>query len=243
MRRTSRLNDSGAPVRASRTATPTGEVSTRPSRSARARCSPWWVRALAIAVAAWAANSFRTSSSSSVNSSPPSLSLRKKSPTCAPRWRSGVPCRVRLRRCAATADPRGREDPAVRTARAQPGHHRGDQGGPPGRFDNVQDLFRTICMRTIERTGRFKRDYKRESKGRHRTSLDASLAPLVKALATDQPLAPRCHDHALSGEWADQITACRTRSPASTTRCCRASRCASCSPKTPARARPSWRGC
>ena len=58
-------------------------------------------------------------------------------------------------------------------------------------------------MRTIERTGRFKRDYKRESKGRHRTSLDASLAPLVKALATDQPLAPRCHDHALSGEWAD----------------------------------------
>ena len=40
-------------------------------------------------------------------------------------------------------------------------------------------------MRTIERTGRFKRDYKRESKGRHRTSLDASLAPLVKALATD----------------------------------------------------------
>ena len=47
-------------------------------------------------------------------------------------------------------------------------------------------------MRTIERTSQFKRDYKRESKGRYRTSLDASLAPLVKALATDQPLAPRC---------------------------------------------------
>ena len=58
-------------------------------------------------------------------------------------------------------------------------------------------------MRTIERTGQFKRDYNRASKGRHRTSLDASLAPLVEALATNQPLAPRCYDHALSGEWAD----------------------------------------
>ena len=27
--------------------------------------------------------------------------------------------------------------------------------------------------------------------------------PIVEALATDQPLAARCHNHALSGEWAD----------------------------------------
>ncbi len=58
-------------------------------------------------------------------------------------------------------------------------------------------------MRTIERTTQFKRDYKRESKGRHRASLDAGLASIVEALATDQRLAPRRHDHALSGEWAD----------------------------------------
>ena len=39
MRRASRLRETGRPFRASNTATPTGEVSTRASRSARARCS------------------------------------------------------------------------------------------------------------------------------------------------------------------------------------------------------------
>ena len=59
-------------------------------------------------------------------------------------------------------------------------------------------------MRTIERTSRFKRDYKRESRGRHRRYLDAILAPVVEALANDRRLEPRHHDHALSGEWGDQ---------------------------------------
>ena len=58
-------------------------------------------------------------------------------------------------------------------------------------------------MRTIERTGQFKRDYKREARGQHRASLDASLVPLLMALANDQPLEPRHHDHPLSGEWTD----------------------------------------
>lgn len=58
-------------------------------------------------------------------------------------------------------------------------------------------------MRTIERTTQFKRDYKRESRGRYRTSLDAELASVVEALARDQPLEPRHHDHTLSGEWSD----------------------------------------
>ena len=58
-------------------------------------------------------------------------------------------------------------------------------------------------MRTIERTTQFKRDYKREWKGRHRALLDAGLVPIVEALATDHPLAPRYHNHALSGEGAD----------------------------------------
>ena len=72
----SRLSDFRLPVLASKTATPTGEVSTKASRSARARCSARCVRALAIAVAACEANSTNTSSSSFVNSCPPSLSHR-----------------------------------------------------------------------------------------------------------------------------------------------------------------------
>ena len=58
-------------------------------------------------------------------------------------------------------------------------------------------------MRTIERTRRFKRDYRGESRGRHRTDLDERLAAVVHALANDLPLEARHHDHALSGPWAD----------------------------------------
>ncbi|MCY4628626.1 MAG: type II toxin-antitoxin system YafQ family toxin [Acidobacteria bacterium] len=58
-------------------------------------------------------------------------------------------------------------------------------------------------MRAIERTSQFKRDYKRESRGRHRASLDEGLTPVVEALAKDQPLHPRRRDHALSGPWSD----------------------------------------
>ena len=58
-------------------------------------------------------------------------------------------------------------------------------------------------MQTIERTRRFKRDYKRESRGRHRAYPDAILAAVVDTLANDRPLEPRHHDHALSGEWQD----------------------------------------
>ena len=58
-------------------------------------------------------------------------------------------------------------------------------------------------MRKIERTSQFRRDYKREARGRHRTSLDADLVPILVALAEDQPLEPRHHDHALSGDWRD----------------------------------------
>ena len=58
-------------------------------------------------------------------------------------------------------------------------------------------------MRTTERTTQFKRDYKRESRGRHRATLDAALAPVIEALASDQPLDARHRDHRLAGEWAD----------------------------------------
>ena len=58
-------------------------------------------------------------------------------------------------------------------------------------------------MRAIERTSRFKRDYRRESRSRHGPELDERLAAIVIALANDAPLDPRHHDHALSGPWSD----------------------------------------
>ncbi|MDF2601009.1 MAG: addiction module toxin, RelE/StbE family protein [Methylobacterium brachiatum] len=57
-------------------------------------------------------------------------------------------------------------------------------------------------MRTIERSAQFKRDYKREAKGRHAATLDADLIPILRALAGDDPLEARHRDHALSGSWA-----------------------------------------
>ena len=58
-------------------------------------------------------------------------------------------------------------------------------------------------MRTIEKTGQFKRDYKREAKGQHRSTLDAEFVPVLLALANDVPLEPRHHDHGLTGNWSD----------------------------------------
>jgi len=57
-------------------------------------------------------------------------------------------------------------------------------------------------MRTIDRSSAFKRDYKREAKGRHRATLDDDLKPALIALATDQPLDASYRDHDLSGDWA-----------------------------------------
>jgi len=59
-------------------------------------------------------------------------------------------------------------------------------------------------MRTIELTGTFKRDYKREAKGRYREMLESDdFKVVVMTLAQDQPLAEKHRDHALSGEWND----------------------------------------
>lgn len=52
-------------------------------------------------------------------------------------------------------------------------------------------------MRTIDRSSAFKRDYKREAKGRHRATLDDDLKPVLVALVTDQPLDGRYRDHDL----------------------------------------------
>lgn len=58
-------------------------------------------------------------------------------------------------------------------------------------------------MRTIDRTHQFKRDYKREKKGRHREALDGDLLAIVALLAADTPLPDRHRDHALVGDWKD----------------------------------------
>lgn len=58
-------------------------------------------------------------------------------------------------------------------------------------------------MRTIRRTTRFKRDYKREAKGRHRQQLDKDLLAIIALLVADAPLADRYRDHALTGPWSD----------------------------------------
>jgi len=55
-------------------------------------------------------------------------------------------------------------------------------------------------MRAIERTTKFKRDYKREK--RTDPELDAAFVPVIELLATDAELPERLRDHGLSGNWA-----------------------------------------
>ncbi|EGT7582594.1 type II toxin-antitoxin system YafQ family toxin [Salmonella enterica] len=57
-------------------------------------------------------------------------------------------------------------------------------------------------MRKIERSSAFKRDYKREAKGKHRKDLDSKLVPVLTALASDEKLEPHQQDHDLSGNWS-----------------------------------------
>ena len=54
-------------------------------------------------------------------------------------------------------------------------------------------------MRTIEITGRFRRDYRREK--RRDPSLDDLLNPVLEMLAADAALPERLSDHGLSGRW------------------------------------------
>ncbi|MDE9537014.1 type II toxin-antitoxin system YafQ family toxin [Xenorhabdus bovienii] len=58
-------------------------------------------------------------------------------------------------------------------------------------------------MRTTDYTSQFKRDYKREKKGRHRETLDDALMTVTELLASDSLLEPKYCDHALSGDWKD----------------------------------------
>ena len=54
-------------------------------------------------------------------------------------------------------------------------------------------------MRTIERTTKFKRDYKREKKAD--AAVNRILVEVLNLLAGDTPLPERLRDHALGGAW------------------------------------------
>ncbi len=58
-------------------------------------------------------------------------------------------------------------------------------------------------MRMIERTGQFKRDYKREAKGPYRETLQNDLISLLEILIEDKPPPVKYRDHALTGDWKD----------------------------------------
>ncbi len=55
-------------------------------------------------------------------------------------------------------------------------------------------------MREIERTSKFKRDYKREK--RTDAALDAMLVLVIELLIADAALPEKHRDHGLSGTWA-----------------------------------------
>ncbi len=58
-------------------------------------------------------------------------------------------------------------------------------------------------MRTIEPTGRFKRDLKREMRGQYSRVIADELNDLISLLASDALIPARHRDHALSGNWKD----------------------------------------
>jgi mRNA interferase YafQ len=58
-------------------------------------------------------------------------------------------------------------------------------------------------MRRIERTGAFRRDYKREKRGQYRGDIDFLVSDVVSLLADDRPLSEKNRDHGLSGDWSD----------------------------------------
>jgi mRNA interferase YafQ len=58
-------------------------------------------------------------------------------------------------------------------------------------------------MRKIEHTNKFKRDFKRESKGLYRNVLETEFRKILIKLANDDPLEEKYHDHSLTGNWKD----------------------------------------
>ena len=57
-------------------------------------------------------------------------------------------------------------------------------------------------MRTIERSTIFKKDYRRESRGRYRQVVKNELITVIEKLACDKALGEQSRDHNLSGSWS-----------------------------------------
>src|ERR1700731_4597733 len=57
-------------------------------------------------------------------------------------------------------------------------------------------------MREIERTTQFKRDYRREARGRHANIPDQGLTSVLRCLVRDEPLSQKHRDHPLKGAWS-----------------------------------------
>ena len=57
-------------------------------------------------------------------------------------------------------------------------------------------------MRTIRRSTRFKKDFKREMRAGHGHAFLETLTAIIQQLAEDAPLPGRLFDHALSGYWS-----------------------------------------
>ena len=57
-------------------------------------------------------------------------------------------------------------------------------------------------MRFVTKSRAYKKDFQRESAGRHRAVLITDLPITITMLAADQPLPDKCCDHMLTGDWA-----------------------------------------
>jgi len=53
----------------------------------------------------------------------------------------------------------------------------------------------------IEQTSRFKRDLKREKKGRHKKTIENDLWKILDVLTSGKAIPSHYCDHALSGKW------------------------------------------
>ena len=58
-------------------------------------------------------------------------------------------------------------------------------------------------MRTIKRTSKFKKDFKREKKSGKHPNLESELREIIELLADDAELPASKFDHSLSGNWND----------------------------------------
>ncbi|MDR1442200.1 MAG: type II toxin-antitoxin system YafQ family toxin [Bifidobacteriaceae bacterium] len=57
--------------------------------------------------------------------------------------------------------------------------------------------------REVEATSQFKKDRKRELRGRHRATFDADFLAALALLRADADIPGRYRDHALGGVWQD----------------------------------------